>query len=451
MLKSIKKYGLYLILAQTFVLICAAQTDLPSVSTGDIQFYVDDASFSSNNKVYQEIYIMIFADQLKLTNKNNSQYADLSLSLSIKKSNGEYLFKESWDTQAEVIIDTSEVGHKAIYDQWSKYFEAGVYKLELEVHDNIGGKSGTVRKEIEVRLQSEEKFFFSEIEFASEVIPQKTSDNIFNKGNISVIPNPSRRYGLLNPVMYFYYEIYDLENKDSRVLKINYEVESTTGTSLRSFDEKTIKISGASSGFPNGLNVSALASGIYFLSISAVDTLTKQTIKTRRAFEVIQIDYLEKSPVLTEEQAEMFGEIIRLISTEKNYELYEGLNLGSKAKFLVEFWKQNDPDPTTDENELFKRIMQRYQYANDNFSWGKINGWKTDRGKVLIENGMPDNIIHHPSEEATFAYEIWEYQERRSYIFVFGDLRNDGRYTLLHSNKEEEIYNPYWKDELNRM
>jgi GWxTD domain-containing protein len=125
--------------------------------------------------------------------------------------------------------------------------------------------------------------------------------------------------------------------------------------------------------------------------------------------------------------------------------------LVTKAKFLVQFWKQNDPDPTTDENEVFDRLMQRYQYANEHFSWGELEGWKTDRGKVLLKNGMPDNIQRYHSEESTFPYEIWEYQERRNYIYVFGDLRNDGRYSLLHSNKEGEVYNPYWKDELNRM
>lgn len=451
MLRKLIKYYFPFILAQTFVLICAAQNDLPAESSGNIQFYLDDATFYNNDKIYHELYVMIFTDNLKLTSKNNTNFADLSLSLNIKKSNGEIKYDEQWQTEAEILIDTSKFGSKVIYDQWSRVFEPGVYKLELEVRDNIGGNVGTVRKEIEITAPAQQNLYLSEIQFASDIVRDAEEQNIFNKGVLTVIPNPSRRYGILNPLLYFYFEIYNKKIEQTKNITVSYEIESIDGTSLRSFNEKTINITGAASGVPNGFNVSAIASGIYYLVIKVVDSAEQLTIQERRPFEVIQMDYLEKSPMLTEEQAEVFGEMVKAISTQKNYELYQNLNLASKAKFLVQFWKQNDPDPTTDENEVFDRLMQRYQYANEHFSWGKLEGWKTDRGKVLLKNGMPDNIQRYHSEESTFPYEIWEYQERRNYIYVFGDLRNDGRYSLLHSNKEGEVYNPYWKDELNRM
>ncbi len=451
MLRKLIKYYFPLFLAQTFALICAAQNDLPAVSSGNVQFYLDDATFYNNDKIYHELYVMIFTDNLKLTPKNNSNYADLSLSLSIKKSNGEIQFIEQWQTEAEIINDTSKISSKVIYDQWYRAFDPGIYKLELEVKDNIGGNSGLVRKELEINSSPQQNLYLSEIQFASDIIKGAEENNIFNKGGITVIPNPSRRYGILNPLLYFYFEIYNGQIEQSRSLTISYEIESINGTSLRSFNEKTINISGAASGISNGFNVSAFASGIYYLVINVADSAKNLAVKVRRPFEVIQMDYLEKSPILTEEQAEIFGEMIRAISTQRNYELYHNLNLASKAKFLVQFWKQNDPDPTTDENEVFNRLMQRYQYANEHFSWGKLEGWKTDRGKILLKNGMPDNIQRYHSEESTFPYEIWEYQDRKNYIYVFGDLRNDGRFSLLHSNKEGEVYNPYWKDELNRM
>ncbi|MCZ7602136.1 MAG: GWxTD domain-containing protein [Melioribacteraceae bacterium] len=449
-MKKITKYGLLLIITQTIALICAAQQDLPTNSGGDIQFYVDDASFFNQGKIYQEFYLVIYTDQLKLAPKNNSMYADLTISSVIKNSQREIINKESWNTEVHVGLDSELIETSIVHDQWSRNLDAGKYYLELEVKDNITGKLGTARREFSAALNSDRKIFISEIEFASEFIPDADGAGIFDKGSVSVIPNPSRRYGLLNPILYFYYEIYGADDDLEKEFQISYEILEKNGTSLRSFEGKTIKLSGVTVGVPNGLNVSVVASGIYTLVVKLNHNETV-VAESSREFEVIQLDYLKKEPLLTREQADMFGEIIRLISTERNYQTYENLNLTAKAKYLIEFWRQNDPHPFTDENELFNRVVQRYQYANKNFSWGGIDGWKTDRGKILIKYGMPDNIQRFASQQSTSPYEIWEYQARRNYIYVFGDLRSDGRYTLLHSTKEDEINNPYWKEELNRM
>lgn len=440
-----------MILAQTFVLICAAQPESPATSSGEIQFYVDETSFSHDkDKIYQEFYLMIYADQLKLTPKNNSQYADFSVSISAKETNGVNTYKDSWETEAEVILDSTNVMGVVVYDKWSQIFEPGEYVVEIEVRDNLSSKSGTARKRFEAKINSSENISISNIEFASE-ISKSQNESIFDKGGLSVIPNPSRRYGILNPLLYFYFEIYNPDISSVKNVTVNFDVIKDDGTSLRSFDEKTIPLSDATSGVPNGFNVSAVASGIYNLRVTVKDQESGEVVTAQRNFEVIQMDFLDKEPLLTNEEAEMFGEIIRLISTEKNYEFYKQLSLASKAKYLIQFWKENDPSPETDVNELFDRIVERYQFANKNFSWGKREGWKSDRGRILIKNGMPDNIQRFPMEESSFPYEIWEYQERRNYIYVFGDLRGDGRYSLIHSNKEDEVNNPYWKEELNRM
>lgn len=449
MKKSRLKYGFLIILAQTFVLICAAQQNLPSTSSGEIQFYLDDAAFFNFNKVHQEFYIMVYADQLKLTPRNNTLYADITFQISAKNLQSGETVKDSWHTEVEFTIETTNKEQLVFYDQWSNSFNEGNYSIEIELKDNLSGKKGLARRNFDIEPPAKESFELSDIQFVSEFILDDQTENVFKKGNVSVFPNPSRRYGILNPIMYFYFEIYNLDTTAANNVEVSYEILDKAGTSLRSFEGKTVKLPGVSSGVPNGINVSTLASGIYTLVIK-LDYEGEETTRQSRDFEVIQINYAYKEPLLSVEQAEIFGEIIRLISTERNYNLYNKLNQNGKAKFLIEFWRQNDPHPSSDGNELLNRIMQRYQYANKNFTWGKLDGWKSDRGKVLIKNGMPGNIERHASHESSFPYEIWEYQERRSYIYVFGDLRNDGRYTLLHSNREGEVYNPYWKESLNR-
>ena len=62
-----------------------------------------------------------------------------------------------------------------------------------------------------------------------------------------------------------------------------------------------------------------------------------------------------------------------------------------RERFIEEFWRRRDPDPDTDENEFKEEYYERIAYANEHFSSG-IPGWKTDRGRIYIIWGPPDEI-----------------------------------------------------------
>jgi hypothetical protein len=69
----------------------------------------------------------------------------------------------------------------------------------------------------------------------------------------------------------------------------------------------------------------------------------------------------------------------------------------------------------------------RVAYANRNFKQ-YMEGWKTDRGMVLIRFGSPQNVERHPFNSESKPYEIWYYYDQnREFIFVdeteFGDYR----------------------------
>ena len=54
------------------------------------------------------------------------------------------------------------------------------------------------------------------------------------------------------------------------------------------------------------------------------------------------------------------------------------------------------PRPDTVENEFKEEHYRRIAYANEHFASG-IPGWKTDRGRIYITYGPPDEIESHPS------------------------------------------------------
>src|SRR5437867_11179759 len=93
-----------------------------------------------------------------------------------------------------------------------------------------------------------------------------------------------------------------------------------------------------------------------------------------------------------------------------------------REQFIEGFWLRRDPTPDTIENEFKEEHYRRIAYANERIASGKP-GWKTDRGRIYILYGKPDEIESHPSggtynrpfEEgggttSTFPFEIWRYR-----------------------------------------
>ena len=92
---------------------------------------------------------------------------------------------------------------------------------------------------------------------------------------------------------------------------------------------------------------------------------------------------------------------------------------GEREKFIEQFWLRRDPTPGTPENEFQQEHYRRIQYANDHFASTRV-GWKTDRGRIYIMFGPPDEREMHPKGNATRAYpfDVWRYR------FIEGIGRN---------------------------
>jgi GWxTD domain-containing protein len=87
--------------------------------------------------------------------------------------------------------------------------------------------------------------------------------------------------------------------------------------------------------------------------------------------------------------------------------------------FIQSFWERRDPTPGTLANEYRDEHYRRVAHANERFTTS-TDGWRTDRGKMYIRFGEPDNIERNASAGATtmrsgqsritVPFEIWEYR-----------------------------------------
>jgi GWxTD domain-containing protein len=110
-----------------------------------------------------------------------------------------------------------------------------------------------------------------------------------------------------------------------------------------------------------------------------------------------------------------------------------------RREAFLQFWRQNDPTPGTEVNELMEEYYRRVYYANTNFTHHFREGWKTDMGMVYIIFGAPGDIERNPYNRSTSlfggrtvkAYEIWNYYDiNRQFVFV--DETGYGEYRLFY-------------------
>jgi GWxTD domain-containing protein len=105
-----------------------------------------------------------------------------------------------------------------------------------------------------------------------------------------------------------------------------------------------------------------------------------------------------------------------------------------REHFIEQFWLRRDPTPGTVENEFKEEHYRRIAYANEHFAGG-IPGWKTDRGRIYIVYGPPDEKESHPKgDRGGPPYEEWRYRMiqgiGKNVIVRFEDENRDGIYRM---------------------
>lgn len=100
-----------------------------------------------------------------------------------------------------------------------------------------------------------------------------------------------------------------------------------------------------------------------------------------------------------------------------------------RAGLWAEFWSRRDPTPGSEVNEYKQEFFRCLNYANAEFGLGRP-GWQTDRGRIYIRHGEPDQIERYPYRIEGPPMEIWHY-ERLGRSFVFLDRRGYGVYDLV--------------------
>ncbi len=146
---------------------------------------------------------------------------------------------------------------------------------------------------------------------------------------------------------------------------------------------------------------------------------------------------------------------VEYIITSDEKKAYKALKTDEEREnFIENFWRRRDPDPDTEENEYREQYYERIAYANEHYASG-IPGYKTDRGRIYITFGKPDEIETHPTGGAydrpsyegggsttTYPFEVWFYRHLDSVgdgiEIEFVDPTGTGEYRIARNPNEKD-------------
>ena len=144
----------------------------------------------------------------------------------------------------------------------------------------------------------------------------------------------------------------------------------------------------------------------------------------------------------------LYGPLVYIMLPDEEG-IYSTLSRNGKRDYLRRFWSRRDPTPGTTRNEAAERFYRRVQTANARFREGgaaAVPGWRTDRGRIFIRYGQPDEVLSRPQPPGGLPYEVWKYTRGRQHKYCFVDLTRFGNYTLVYTDDLLEPSRPDWTE-----
>lgn len=312
------------------------------------------------------------------------------------------------------------------------------------------------------------KSYFSDVELLSEV-SKTTQDGPMVKNGFYMEPLPGNFYSRYHSALFAYLEIYDISLKNIDAFKICSYVE-TTGKSAAKLEAYTSCKSYRYQKIVPVIiqkNILKLASGNYNLVIELRDTADNILFDKKVYFQrsnpmvdiaTMQVDQgsYEKSFAkgLQEQEVQYslraLGSIVPPTEVEVLNSIIAMKDNEGKRKYLFNFWTKYDP---LDTEKSYQKYMKLAKEVDAAYASGFGYGFETDRGRIWLKYGPPNDKISIEEDPNAPPYEIWVYndfpktqQRNVKFLFYNPNLGND--YILLHSNCRIEINNPRWLKEL---
>jgi GWxTD domain-containing protein len=400
---------------------------LPACSQGIPFFCADAAYFLDGDCHALEVYLGICNEALQFVKTRDGYRASADVMIVVQDEDDSQVTGDTF----RIRLTSSDYGRTTSVEDCQTRavrFRAlpGRFTISISVSDRDSHRKSLLLTEFEIP-DLNEQVALSDIVFTVGPPlhppegggPEGTPGNPGSKGNPRD-PNVRRMFGDESEHVTFYYELYNNGLEDS--LNVHYEI--FDGDRNAVYDRRSRIGAGAVTTVSEAVPIDSLSNGVHALRVSVIPQDGDPVAVRTKLFEVsTDAFYLGKD--LEEAVA-----LLEYIASSSFIERLVEADPAERKTLWDQFWREKDPIPSTPRNEFYDEHVKRYRYANKHFGSGGTEGWKTDRGRIYITYGSPDEIESRGMEVDADPTEIWSYFEQGA-RFVFVDETGFGDYVLV--------------------
>lgn len=418
---------------------------------------------------YLESYLSVIGKSVVFTKQANGKYLGTIQVGIVFKKDGVIKYHDKYNLLSQEVDDTSQIGFNFL-DQQRISLPPGDYTFELSISDKNTNEPPFTNSQT-VSLQfPDDKINVSGIQLL-ESIKKSESNSSLSKNGYDLIPYVNNFYPPSINTLKFYAEVYNTDKlMENNPFLVSYYIEDyetkVTLDKYRIFSKQQPKpVNVVMSEF----NITGLPSGNYnlvidvrnnkneLLALKEVFFQRSSSLVVEEPLDIVMTDVAGSfvvalnDSVRLKETIQSFRPIAN--SMENNFEDFQlkKASLARMQAYVYRFWKSREP---SNPEQAFKNYMSEVEEVNKVYKTPMYKGYETERGRVYLQYGPPNEIIKEDREPDSYPYEIWHYykiksQSNRKFVFYNTDLvTND--YRLLHSDMSGEVNEPQWQAMLHK-
>jgi GWxTD domain-containing protein len=385
--------------------------------------FVGSVAFLGNKSVDSTLFLLTVSVPtrgLTFVRENDRYRASYSATLSLTRTNdAARRFESHQIVRVAAFKETSRSDESVLYQQ-VVMARPGSYDLSFSLRDDAGGKGSSIEATVNIpRITSGS---LSSPIPVYEVVPRTSLDSLPR-----IVPTPRATLTLgQDSTLNVYLEGYGAGAGPTLPVRALVFGENTS-TAVWSDTISLVRHGGLFSGLVT-VPVSRLGVGALTLAVTSVGGGD-----TTRA--PVFVTFGEDLPVAT------FTEMVnylRYFGSPSRLQALRDAPPDARASLWAAFLRETDPDPATLVNEALRDYFARIAQANARFREEGGIGWLTDRGRVLVALGTPDQFFEPNTTDLNQRgrAQIWEYRRHRLQI-VFIDQTGFGRWRMTVASEAE--------------
>jgi GWxTD domain-containing protein len=420
--------------------------------------------YSPEHGPYLETYLTILGKSVVFVKNDNGRFQGTVLVTMLFKQNDSIKDYRKYELHSPEVDDTTTINFSFL-DQQRIPLPSGKYDFELAISDKNQERQPFQSTEVIYINFPSDRISVSGIELV-ESFQKVTETTALTKNGYDFMPYMDNFYPSSVNKLTYYAEIYNtagILSDDVYAVTISirsFETGKTAADLLRVKREKPKAVNVVFGEF----DISKLASGNYNLVISVRDKENKELASNELFFQrsnpalVFDLSKISGTDISLSfvtrfQNIDSLREHIRCLfpissGEEKQFIKYQlkTANLEVMRQFFHIFWaSRNQVDPEGEWIKYYDQVLA----VNNDFKSATRKGYETDRGRIYLQYGSPNQRVEEQKDPAMYPYEIWQYykigkQSDRRFVFYSHDIAlND--FELVHSDVLGEVYNPWWQ------